>query len=243
MVESGAITQAQAQAAAASIAFPPAPAIAAGWFADWAAAQAAPDLLPNADATLHTTLDARMQSIAESRLASLLDGPGEAAGVAQGAVVILDAGTGAVRAMVGGRDYRSGSFNRAVEARRQPGSAFKPFTWLSALQRGLTPDLLVLDAPVHVGHWSPENFEHRYEGEVTLTQALAQSINTAAVRLLLQAGGPRVVAATAARLGLPTSCRTTRRWRWAPARWGCWNCPQVRGVLQSRLSRDAVRRR
>jgi penicillin-binding protein 1A len=202
MVESGAITQAQAQAAAASIAFPPAPAIAAGWFADWAAAQAAPDLLPNADATLHTTLDARMQSIAESRLASLLDGPGEAAGVAQGAVVILDAGTGAVRAMVGGRDYRSGSFNRAVEARRQPGSAFKPFTWLSALQRGLTPDSLVLDAPVHVGHWSPENFEHRYEGEVTLTQALAQSINTAAVRLLLQAGGPRVVAATAARLGI-----------------------------------------
>ena len=63
-----------------------------------------------------------------------------AAGVSQGAVVVLDAATGAVRAMVGGRDYRSGSFNRAVEARRQPGSAFKPFTWLSALQRGLTPD-------------------------------------------------------------------------------------------------------
>ncbi len=202
MVETGAITQAQAAGAAVSIAFPPPPAIAAGWFADWAAAQATPELSPNADATLHTTLDVRLQSVAESRLAALLDGPGVAAGVSQGAVAILDAATGAVRAMVGGRDYRSGSFNRAVDARRQPGSAFKPFTWLSALQKGLTPDSTVLDAPVHIGRWSPENFEHRYEGEVTLTQALAQSINTVAVRLLLQAGGPRVVAATAARLGI-----------------------------------------
>jgi penicillin-binding protein 1A len=202
MVTTGAITEAQAQAAAASIAFPPAPAIAAGWFADWAAAQAGPDLLPNADATLHTTLDPRLQAVAEARMAALLDGPGTAAGVSQGAVVVLDAATGAVRAMVGGRDYRSGSFNRAVEARRQPGSAFKPFTWLSALQKGLTPQSQVLDAPLRIGRWSPENFEHRYQGEVTLTEALAQSINTAAVRLLLQAGGPRVVAATAARLGI-----------------------------------------
>jgi len=202
MAETGAITQAQAQAAAASIVFPPAPAIAAGWFADWAAAQAGPELSPNADATLHTTLDTRLQAVAESRLSALLDGPGVAAGVSQGAVVILDAATGAVRAMVGGRDYRSGSFNRAVEARRQPGSAFKPFTWLSALQKGLTPESTVLDAPIHIGRWSPENFDRGYQGEVTLTQALAQSINTAAVRLLLQAGGPRVVAATAARLGI-----------------------------------------
>jgi penicillin-binding protein 1A len=202
MVETGAITQAQAQTAAASIAFPPAPAIAAGWFADWAAAQASPELSPNADAILHTTLDTRLQSVAESRLAALLDGPGAAAGASQGAVVMLDAASGAVRAMVGGRDYRSGSFNRAVGARRQPGSAFKPFVWLSALQKGLTPDSTVLDAPIHIGQWSPENFEHRYLGEITLTQALAQSINTSAVRLLLRSGGPRVVAATAARLGI-----------------------------------------
>lgn len=202
MVETGAITKAQAQTAAAQIAFPPAPAIAAGWFADWAAAQAGPDLSPNADATLRTTLDARQQAVVESRLAALVDGPGAAAGVSQGAVVILDAATGAVRAMVGGRDYRSGSFNRAAEARRQPGSAFKPFIWLSALQKGLTPDSTVLDAPIRIGRWSPENFEHRYLGEVTLEQALAESINTVAVRLLVQAGGPRAVAATAARLGI-----------------------------------------
>jgi penicillin-binding protein 1A len=202
MVDTGAITQAQAQSAAAAIAFPPAPATAAGWFADWAAVQASPALEQNADATLRTTLDARLQSVAETRLTALLDGPGEAAGVSQGAVVILDAASGAVRAMVGGRDYRSGSFNRAVEARRQPGSAFKPFTWLSALQAGMTPQSTVLDAPIRIGRWSPGDFEHRYEGEVSLTEALAQSINTAAVRLLLQAGGPRVVAATAARLGI-----------------------------------------
>ena len=202
MVATGAITEAQAGTAAAQIVFPPAPPIAGGWFADWAAAQAEPELTPNTDEILRTTLDARWQGVAESRLAALLDGPGAAAGASQGAVVVLDAASGAVRAMVGGRDSRSGSFNRAVEARRQPGSAFKVFTWLSALQRGMTPDSMVLDAPIRIGRWSPENDERRYLGEITIQEALAQSINTAAVRLLLQAGGPRVVAATAARLGI-----------------------------------------
>ena len=202
MVQTGAITQAQASAAATQIAFPPPPPIAAGWFADWVAAQAESELTPNTDEIVRTTLDTRIQAVAESRLGVLLDGPGAAAGVSQGAVVVLDAASGAVRAMVGGRDYRSGSFNRAVEARRQPGSAFKVFTWLSALQKGMTPDSMVLDAPIRIGRWSPEDFEHRYLGEITIQEALAQSINTAAVRLLLQAGGPRVVAANAARLGI-----------------------------------------
>ncbi|HUN41792.1 MAG TPA: PBP1A family penicillin-binding protein [Acetobacteraceae bacterium] len=202
MAETGAITAAQAHAAAADIVFPPAPEIAAGWFADWVAAQSESEIMPNTDEILRTTLDARWQAVAESRLNALLDGPGRAAGVSQGAVVVLDAASGAVRAMVGGRDYSSGSFNRAVEARRQPGSAFKVFTWLSALERGMTPDSTVLDAPIHIGRWSPEDFDRHYLGEVTLQNALAQSLNTAAVRLLLQDGGPRVVAATAARLGI-----------------------------------------
>jgi penicillin-binding protein 1A len=202
MAETGAITSAQEHAAEAQIAFPPAPPIAAGWFADWVGAEAEPTLPRNQDATLRTTLDARIQGVAEQRLAAILDGPGRAAGVGQGAVVVLDAATGAVRAMVGGRDYVSGSYNRAVLARRQPGSAFKPFVWLTALERGLTPDSTVLDAPLRIGHWSPHDFEHRYRGEITLEEALAQSINTASVRLLLLGGGPRAVAATAARLGI-----------------------------------------
>jgi penicillin-binding protein 1A len=102
----------------------------------------------------------------------------------------------------GGRNFHDGPFNRAVLARRQPGSAFKPFVWLSALETGMTPDDTVLDGPIRIGNWSPVNFERRYLGEITLEEALAQSINTASVRLLLHAGGPKAVAAVAARLGI-----------------------------------------
>jgi len=202
MVDTGAITATQAQQATGEIAFPPLPSPASGWFADWAAEQAQP-LLPNgADAVLHTTLDGRLQAVVESKLAALLDGPGAAAGAGQGAVVVLDAATGAVRAMAGGRDYRTSPYNRAVLARRQPGSSFKPFVWLAALEKGARPDDRVLDAPIRVGGWSPANFDNRYRGEITLEEALAHSVNTAAVRLLLQAGGPRVVAEVAHRLGV-----------------------------------------
>jgi penicillin-binding protein 1A len=202
MADTGAITAEQARAAAAQIALPPAPQLAAGWFADWTAEQAQSLVPENADTRARTTLDAHLQAVAESRLAALLDGPGAAAGVTQGAVVALDAATGAVRAMVDGRDYRQSPFNRAVLARRQPGSAFKPFTWLAALEKGVRPDDTVLDAPIRIGNWSPADFERQYLGEISVEEALAQSINTAAVRLLIQAGGPRVVARLAARLGI-----------------------------------------
>jgi penicillin-binding protein 1A len=202
MADTGAITVEQARLAAAQIAFPPSPQLATGWFADWVAEQAQSLAPENADTKVRTTLDTRLQAVAEARLAALLDGPGAAAGITQGAVVALDAATGAVRAMVGGRDYRQSPFNRAVQARRQPGSAFKPFTWLAALEKGMRPDDNVLDAPIRVGNWSPANFEHQYLGEISLEEALAQSINTAAVRLLLQSGGPRGVAKVAARLGI-----------------------------------------
>ena len=203
MVADGAISAAQAKQAAAAIAFPQTPPIAPGWFADWAADQAQALVPPDTDATLRTTLDARWQAAAESRLDALLAGPGVAAGVTQWAgVVVLDAATGAVRAMVGGRDYRESSYNRAVVARRQPGSSFKAFVWLAALEKGETPDSPVLDAPIRIGDWSPEDFERRYLGQITLEEALAQSINTASVRLLLAVGGPRVVAGVAARLGI-----------------------------------------
>jgi penicillin-binding protein 1A len=202
MVADKAITAVQAKQAGAEIAFPRTPPIAPGWFADWSADQAQALVPPDTDATLRTTLDARWQAAAESRLDAMLAGPGGAAGASQGAVVVLDAASGAVRAMVGGRDYRESSYNRAVVARRQPGSSFKPFVWLAALERGETPDSPVLDAPISIGNWSPQDFERRYLGEITLEEALAQSINTSSVRLLLAVGGPRVVAAVAARLGI-----------------------------------------
>jgi len=202
MVENGAITALQAQQATAAIRLPPSPPIAPGWFADWAADQAQPLLPPGTDATLRTTLDRRLQAVAEARLVAALDGPGATAGIGQGAIVALDSTNGAVRAMVGGRDYRESPYNRAVLARRQPGSTFKPFVWLAALRKGIRPDDTVLDAPIRVGDWSPADFERRFLGEITVEDALAQSINTAAVRLLLQAGGPRPVIATARGLGI-----------------------------------------
>jgi len=201
MAEVGAITPQQAQAAAAQIAFPPHPTT-AGWFADWVAEQSEALVPVDADAVLHTTLDERLQGLVEAKLATLLDGPGAAAGVSQGAVVVLEAASGAVRAMAGGKDYRSSPYNRAVLARRQPGSSFKPFVWLAALEAGLRPDDTVLDAPIRLGTWSPSDFEGRFRGEITLEEALAQSINTASVRLLLQSGGPKAVAAVAHRLGI-----------------------------------------
>ncbi len=202
MVETGAITQAEAEAASAQISFPPVNGPAAPWFADWASDQAQAVLSANMDATVRTTLDPKLQALAESRLTALLNGPGAAANVGQGAVVVLDVGSGAVRAMVGGRDFHTSPFNRAVLARRQPGSSFKIFVWLAALEKGATPDDMVSDAPIRVGGYSPSNFEPGYRGEVTVEEALAQSLNTASVRLMLQAGGPRAVAAVAHQLGI-----------------------------------------
>ena len=202
MIAAGDLTKAQADEAARQIRFSSGRITGAGWFADWVAAQAEAALPQGQDATLRTTLDPAIQALAEHQLAATLRGPGAAHGATEGAVVVLDAATGAVRAMVGGRDYRDSPFNRATLARRQPGSAFKPFVWLAALEHGVRPDDPVLDAPIRIGGWSPQNFDHRFLGEISTEEALAQSSNTAAVRLLLTAGGPRAVAAAAARLGI-----------------------------------------
>jgi penicillin-binding protein 1A len=202
MVATGDITQAQAEDAARHVHFSGGRMTEAGWFADWVAARAEAVLPQDEDATLRTTLDPAAQALVEQRLAAMLRGPGAAHGVSEGVVVVLDATTGAVRAMVGGRDYRDSPFNRATLARRQPGSAFKPFVWLAALEHGVRPEDLVLDAPIRLGGWSPQNFDHRFLGEISVEEALAQSVNTAAVRLLLNAVGARAVTNVAARLGI-----------------------------------------
>jgi penicillin-binding protein 1A len=152
------------------------------------------------DIVVETTIDSSLQIVAEKALADELVQKGERYSVSQGAVVAMTP-DGAVRALVGGRNYVESQFDRAVAAKRQPGSAFKPFVYLAALERGLTPNTIRDDRPIDLKGWRPENYHHEYLGPVTLTRALAQSLNTVAVRLTLEVG-PRTVVRTAHRLGI-----------------------------------------
>lgn len=166
-------------------------------FAAFAAEEAAgiPGLPQAADLRLSTGLDPVLQSRAERALAAAL----ARLPSVEGAVVALDAETGAIRAMVGG--VEGDSFNRAVAARRQAGSAFKPVVWLAALEAGVEPDDAIEDRPVTIGGWSPRNFNDRYLGRITVAEALAHSSNSAAVQLFQRAGARRV-GEVSRRLGL-----------------------------------------
>jgi len=152
------------------------------------------------DIVVQTTVDAALQANAEKSLDEELAQKGDKTGVAQGALVAMTP-DGAVRALVGGRNYADSQFNRAVAAKRQPGSAFKPFIYLTALEHGLTPDSVREDRPINVKGWQPENYGHEYFGPVTLTKALALSLNTVSVRLTLEYT-PMAVIRTAYRLGI-----------------------------------------
>src|ERR1700691_4689211 len=152
------------------------------------------------DIVVTTTLDPRLQAEGERALTDELNAKGAKFGVAQGALVALDP-EGAIKALIGGRNYADSQFNRAVSAKRQPGSSFKPFVYLTALERGLTPDSVREDAPITIKGWNPEDYSRKYLGEVTLTQALSRSLNTVAVRLG-QEVGPKAVVRTAHRLGI-----------------------------------------
>jgi penicillin-binding protein 1A len=152
------------------------------------------------DIIVDTTIDPVLQTAADRALVEELAQKGEKYAVGQGALVAMTP-DGAVRALVGGKSYGESQFNRAVAARRQPGSAFKPFVYLAALERGLTPDTLRDDRPIDLKGWRPENYGREYFGPVTLTRALALSLNTVSVRLTLEVG-PRAVVRTAHRLGI-----------------------------------------
>lgn len=211
MIEGGFITQDEAEAALArDITFSPlmnAPRHADMAYAVDYALDAAAEF-EDADAheiVIETTLDADLQRKTSQVVEAALASRGDALSAGQAAVVVL-APDGGIRALVGGRSYADSQFNRAVRAHRQPGSAFKPVVYLTALERGLTPDSLVEDAPITAGRWSPRNYDDRYAGPVSLRDALAQSINTVAVRLLLDAGAD-TVAATARRLGMKSVLR------------------------------------
>jgi penicillin-binding protein 1A len=147
-----------------------------------------------------TTFDPVLQSAAERVLVDELNAKGPRYNVSQGAFVAMQP-DGALKALVGGRNYADSQFNRATAARRQPGSAFKPFVYLAAVERGLTPDTVREDSPVSYKGWTPENYSRDYRGPVTLREALALSLNTVAVKVGFEVG-PKAVVQTAQRLGV-----------------------------------------
>jgi penicillin-binding protein 1A len=202
MVDAGYINDDQAAKAIANK--PPLRAVPdrrARYFADWIMAQVN-DFVGRVDAdlTVVTTLDPGLQAVAEDEVVKALDGEGRDRDARQAAFVAMSP-DGAVRAMVGGRDYGESQFNRAVQARRQPGSAFKAFVYLAALENGRRPDHRIVDRPVEVDGWRPRNYAERYYGEVTLREAFARSLNSVAVRLTEETGRQRVAEA-ARRLGI-----------------------------------------
>ena len=204
MVEYGAITPAQAAEAnpdQVRIAENRTVGTRTRYFVDW--------ILPQLDTLIDetvqpidvwTTVHLGMQEVAERAIAA------NAPNGVQGALVSLDR-DGAVRAMVGGLDYRTSSYNRATQATRQPGSSFKLFVYLAGLEAGLTPDTPILDAPISIGNWSPRNSNGRFSGPIPMRQALAYSVNTVAVRIAQQVG-TQTVADMAQRLGITTRIST-----------------------------------
>lgn len=167
------------------------------YFADWvlpAARDQAGEIRD--EASVRTTLDPRLQRAAERAI----HGAGLAR--AQAALVAMRP-DGRVVAMVGGRDYADSPFNRATQARRQPGSTFKLFVYLAAMRAGMTPDSTVEDKPIDIAGWKPRNADGRYQGEITLRQAFARSSNVAAARLAQKVGVKAVIKA-ARDLGVST---------------------------------------
>ena len=205
MVDAGYITEAQGAAAARQkfqLAVAARMRPGSRYFADWIYDQSGGYVGGDSagrDLVVVTTLDPRLQAAAETAIATTLRA-GEKADVEQAALVAMSP-DGAVRAMVGGRSYGESQFNRSTQALRQPGSAFKPFVYLAALERGITPSDRFVDQPIRIGNWQPRNYEGTYRGEITLTDAVAQSSNTVAAQVLQRAGVENVIA-VAHRLGI-----------------------------------------
>ena len=179
--------------------------LARDYFLDAAADEVKQLGLGDGDLTVTTTMDPNLQTAARQQIATVLGRRASVAAKAgQGALVSM-APDGAIRALIGGRDYAESSFNRATKAHRQPGSAFKPFVYLAALERGLTPATVRIDQPItitdHSKEWSPDNYTETHIGPVTLEQAFAHSINTVAVELGQEVGLPSVIS-VAHRLGI-----------------------------------------
>jgi penicillin-binding protein 1A len=212
MLDQGYLTAAQAEQARAhpAVLSSAAAARAGGSFADWIMSTG-PDFLTRRtteDIEIATTFDPVLQRAAEDGLKAVFSEKLKAGSKAQAAIVVMSA-DGAVRAMVGGRELGSGEgeFNRATMANRQIGSLFKPFVYAAALQTGASPYDLVEDAPLTIyvpgsGNWSPQNYTRKYLGDINLAQAMANSINTATIRVQEATGRARV-RAMAEDFGIP----------------------------------------
>lgn len=171
-----------------------------GYALDFATAEVVRLAGPDApDLQVRLSLDPALQRSAALIVRRVLAEDGRTAGATQAALVALGA-DGGVRAMVGGTDYDETPFNRAVQARRQPGSAFKPFIYAAALEKGVQPTDVRVDGPVRIGAWAPRNYGGGYSGPVTVETALARSINTVAVKLAREAG-PEAIGALLRRFG------------------------------------------
>lgn len=176
------------------------------YFADWVIDQIDSFITTaEGDIVVKTTLDPRLQSLAVTKQRALFKKLKPENKVSQVALV-TEGGDGAILAMIGGADYKASQFNRATQAQRQPGSAFKPFVYLAALESGLTADTQIEDVPLEEGSYRPGNYDDKYYGTVTLTQALAKSLNTATIRLLQRIGVERMLD-VAARMGFSSDLK------------------------------------
>jgi penicillin-binding protein 1A len=205
MVHAGYLTESEATTAKAeSGSLADVPVIAPGprYFADWVQDALAGDSY-SGDIVVQTTLDPRLQAAAEAAVKRQLDKEGQRYHASQATLLAMSP-DGAVRAMVGGRDYSTSQFNRVVQAQRQPGSSFKMFVYLTALENGMKPSDVFIDGPVDIGGWKPHDFEPGYLGPVTMSEALAQSLNTVAAQVAVKVGVPKIIE-TAHRLGITST--------------------------------------
>ena len=177
------------------------------YFADWVYSEVN-DYIGERDSDIYvaTTLDQALQERSEKVLKEIISA-NKWRNVTQGAVVVIDK-WGAVKAMVGGVDYYKSQFNRATQALRQPGSSFKPFVYVTAIENGYSPDDRIYDVPINIKGWKPENIDKKYYGEVSLRTALAKSLNLATINLSEQVGRSKIIK-TAKRMGITTPIENT----------------------------------
>ncbi len=174
-----------------------------GYALDYATGEVLKMAGPNSpDLVVRLTIDTKLQATGAQVLRRIIEGQGKASGASQGAMISIDS-KGAIRTMVGGVDYTRSVFNRAVQAKRQPGSSFKPFIYAAALEKGVLPTDVRVDGPVKIGDWEPKNYGGRYRGAVTVETALAQSLNTVAVKLGEEVG-TSAIANLVSRFGITT---------------------------------------